>query len=626
LKNVPDRVWTVPLLAGVVRSAIQNSTPEQITGLVLTASDLTSVSVEWSAEVNSAEYNVYVDDELFITVLETGASSVILTGLTAGTEYTVNVSGVNAVGVEGALSATLTVETEGGTVVSAFPNWPIMNVSCQQGDITQGVLSTTWRDMVGEKDVLIFPWFYPTDARLDLRTDGLQYYRTNYPDLKMCMYIMLNETFFEYPSALENSPNELTKALLDSPTEGNPNWYVRRLNGDKVGANFSPLTLANCNTATNDAGLNSLGERYDQAHLRMIDEEFNGGTPANFLDTYVDGFFIDNCQIRPPAFYQEGSSTTTVSDFDFDDDGVAELRNLYTSATNAGGRMWEEGALNILNTIKTRFGSGHGVIPNSSRWALNYFESGGQPPPLPDRLSYGAWPDLLLSESVSNQVAIMKTSGGAYTFTGTAGMSLHFRRTTMMERFLGPDSGSAFGKAAVIMHAITPDRTTFQQSDYEYARMILCMALLMPRCAFGVSNATTKPMPLDETFLALGDPIGERGMGTLNEVTLAWTMRSPDFENGVADFHWQEFEDGIVVLRTDSPTVGTWPSADAAVSCTLPFPGSGKKWQMIDAGTYVNAVTGYAMRDQSPSLNNGADVTAVSLKPFHGVLIRRVDA
>jgi protein involved in polysaccharide export with SLBB domain len=113
LKNVPDRVWTVPLLAGVVRSAIQNSTPEQITGLVLTASDLTSVSVEWSAEVNSAEYNVYVDDELFITVLETGASSVILTGLTAGTEYTVNVSGVNAVGVEGALSATLTVETEG---------------------------------------------------------------------------------------------------------------------------------------------------------------------------------------------------------------------------------------------------------------------------------------------------------------------------------------------------------------------------------------------------------------------------------------------------------------------------------------------------------------------------------
>jgi hypothetical protein len=80
------------------------------------------------------------------------------------------------------------------------------------------------------------------------------------------------------------------------------------------------------------------------------------------------------------------------------------------------------------------------------------------------------------------------------------------------------------------------------------------------------------------------------------------------------------------VLRLDNPAIAAWPSAaGAAVTCTLPAPGAGKKWQRFNAASYVNPITGRATRGQDTALNSGADLTTISLKPFHGALLRLVN-
>jgi hypothetical protein len=549
-----------------------------------------------------------------------------ITGLTPSTAYSVTaVARDNGFILGGpnvsSASNTLAFTTDAAPVESVFRNWPIMNVSCQQGDIIQWLNNTTQRTYVSEKDVVLFQWFAVTDARLLTRTTGLNLLKAANPDIKLLMYVILNETLYNAPSAADSDAREITKTLIEGPN-GNSNWYVRRLNGDKVGSNFDPLLFTNCNTSI-DAGVNGSGQTYAEAFFEMIDEEFNSGTPANFLDTFVDGIFVDVCKLRPPDFYLQGSSSTTVTDVDLNDDGVTDVRHLYGDSANAGGQQWEDGALHIQDTIRSQF-PGFAVAANASSWIYDYFN--GTPPTqaLPDRASYGQWKDFPLYESVTNNIGITKATS-TYNFTGGGGMTLHFRRCTAMERFLGTDSESTFGRAAILIHSTCIDRTP-TANDYQLARTILCMALLMPRCAPCVSVATTKPMPLDELFLQLGNPLGDRSMGTLNEATLAWTLRDADYSSGVARFHWAEFEHGIVILRTDSPTVGVWPSADAAVACVLPSAGSGKKWQRINAATYVNPVTGYAMRSQDLTVNSGADVTSVSLKPYHGILLRRVNA
>lgn len=502
---------------------------------------------------------------------------------------------------------------------SWFRNYPIMNISVQQGSITSGLLDTDERDFCGEKDLIVFQWFYPTDSRLALRSTGLSYIRSNYPHCKLVMYTILNETFKTVASP-QNDAREFAKALIEG-ANGNANWYARRVNGDVTEPTFDPVTLQQCNIATGVAGLNNLGERYDQAFYRVVDTNFNGGTPANFLDTYVDGLFVDVLNARPPSF-QINNGGSTVTDLDFDDDGIAEDLDTYSAASDAGGRMWAQGGLNIKATIETRF-PGFLCVPNAAAWDHNYFSGTAPPLPLSSHPYYGRW-EIILRESM-NLVLGISRGASTYSFTGGGSASSAFRRLSIAEKFLRPDNESVAGRCAVIVHMTTLDRTP-TEDDFILGRLFLAVALMMLRCAPSVTVTTAKPLPLDELFLELGDPVGTRSMGTLNETTLAWTMRNPDQESGVADFYWQRFEKAIVVARLDSPSVATFPTSDAAVSCTLPAAGTGKKWQRINATTYVNPTTGYAMRGQNTTLNSGADSNTVSLKPFHAALIRLVDS
>jgi hypothetical protein len=644
-KNAVAKTWSLTVSSdGWVYSGPPIDLTAPTPPVIAALTDITDTSVTVRVSTASVDSQSGVQDYVFyfaptatLAYVETvpvapdvAVAGYTITGLAPSTAYSVYAKARDASPLNN-ISVASNVVT--GTTAAAipntswFPNWPIMNCSCQQGTITSGLLSTAERDYSGEKDFVIFQWFYPTDTRLASRSAGLGYIRTNYPGCKLAMYTIPNETMKTVGTAT-NDTRELTKALIEGPN-GNLNWYARRLNGDTTEAQFDPVNYRQCNMATMDAGLNNLGERYDQAFYRVIDTSFNGGTPANFLDTYVDAIFVDNLNAMPPSFYITNGAST-VTDMDFDDDGVVDVKNLYSSASNAGGRMWAEGGLAIKETIESRFDLM--CVPNAARWAFNYFDAPGITPPLPlsEHPFYGQWAGLILKETFSRDMGFVKTATG-YAFDGGGGANLAFRRLTIHEKFLGPDEDSYAGRSAVLLESNAFNRTPIA-ADYDYARFLSACALLMGRCAPCVSIAANRAMPLDELFLELGAPVGDRSMGTLNESTLAWTLRSPDFENGVADFYWARFAKGIVVVRLDSPAVGAYPSADAAVSCTLPAAGTGKKWQRVNAATYVSPAiyaapnTTRAMRSQNTTLNSGADASTVSLKPFHAAFIRLVDA
>jgi hypothetical protein len=175
----------------------------------------------------------------------------------------------------------------------------------------------------------------------------------------------------------------------------------------------------------------------------------------------------------------------------------------------------------------------------------------------------------------------------------------------------------------VVVHVTTIDREPIA-ADFEYARLAFGVALLNERCALSLVIAAIRPLSLNETLLELGAPLAARTLGTLNQNTAGYTQRTANFSAGAARFYWAEFAKAIVILRGDSPSVGVYPSADAAVPCTLPSAGAGMKWQRINEN-YTNPLTGRSMRPQQPSLNSGADVGAtISLRPYHVIVLRRV--
>ena len=517
---------------------------------------------------------------------------------------------------------------------SWFPNWPVMRANSCQGTITSSLLDTTQRDTCGLNDVFMFQWHYPTNSRQLSRSDACQYIKDNYPGCHLFMYTDAFETLKVLPSPTMNNALELTKNLADDAVEGNPNWYLQTPSNVRTEARFDPTNQYQLNGATGVAGLNSLGERYDQAFWRVIDTAYNGGSPANFADKYLSGYFVDNFNARVPDAYTGNGATNQVNNLDMNNDGVAEVRNLYTSASTGGGKMWSDGGLNTKASFKARFPT-LVMWPNAARWITDYLDGSNQSPPLPlsQHPYYGKW-EMFMKETQSNNLGLVPNQTTlTYSFNGGGGTPLSFRTLTAQELFLCPDNQAPMGKAVQWFESRVCNREPPNTDDYTYARFLFACAMMLPRTGICLNRNGTRPFKLDEFILEFGDPIGTRSMGTLDETTLSFTQRAANFTNGVATFHWQEFEKALVVIRSDSPTVGAYPSADAAVSCTLPSAGSGKKWQRINAATYVSpaiykgpggTLVTRAMEGQDTTVNNGADATTVSLKPMHAIILRRV--
>jgi hypothetical protein len=525
------------------------------------------------------------------------------------------------------------------TSSSWFPNWPIMATAYIIGASTENYLDTTARVWCGEKDIIITAWFYPTAQRVATRTPGWQFLRANYPGCKHFLYVQNDATMKAISSPLADA-RQLLKDLVDSPTLGNPNWYLRRAsNGAQMESLFQPSTLWELNRATLVAGNNSFGQRYDQIWTTTIMNAFNTGVCANVFSNFYDGYFVDNFECRFQVCYQNnGASSVPNTDIDYNGDGTADVVNKYDSSSTAGGRMLAEGNLKMKESLEAA--SGGLMIPNAARWPYDYYDGLNIKPPLPlsNHPFYGKW-EVILRESVNLDFGIVRNSSTStgLEYVGVDPFGTAIPRMTVHQKFLKPHTESRAGKSIIFMEAYTPSRSgnAFTQDDYAFSRFFLGVCLLFENFAHAVSSNKNVPMPLDELILDIGTPVGVRSMGTLNETTLGFTIRPSDFTNGVARFYWQRYTKGIAVVRLDPPTLGPYPSADAALLCTLPAPGAGKKWQMINSATYTSpaiypgagdSLVTRTMRNQTPSLNNGADVTTVALKPYHAALIRLVDA
>lgn len=510
---------------------------------------------------------------------------------------------------------------------SWWPNWPIMNATLLQGSASSTYLDPANHSMIADKDWVGIQSIYPTTSRIQARRDAMAAVRALQASpmrTRFFIYCQPRATFKTITNP-GNNELEVNKELIDDPVKGRESWYVHRVNSPTIAGRveneFDVNNHWQVNMAVLVGGLNSFGENYAFAYWKEWNLRWVIG--ADDLRPSLDGVFMDAVEQRPPPMSQN-LGTLSITDHDFNGDGVADLRGVFSAASNAGGRMWSQGNMEFKAQYEAR-NPGKFVIPNSATWDTMYLDGDGAPSPMSSGVMYRQW-EVILDETTSFSLGPRIASGGTSYFTQGGSASGYFRNYELQERHLKLDANipAAIGRGAVLCHATAINRVP-TQTDIEFVRTLSLLPLLTERGAPCVQQGGARPFSLDELLVELGNPIATRSMGTLNESTIAWTMRAADQSVGVARFYWARFEKGIVVARLDHPTLGVWPSSDAAVSCTLPAPGTGKKWQLLNAQTYVNPITGRATRNQTPTLNNGADVATVSLRPLHAMLVRLVN-
>lgn len=580
---------------------------------------------------------------VFATISVTEATTgYTISGLAHSTIYHTRLKGIDGSIARniGAASNTVVQATAAPSVPTTWwPNWPMASTSFLQGNISTTLLDTSTHSVLADLDLVGFQGFYPTTSRKISRCSNIDLVRniragrqgspadaTGWP--KMGFYQGVQQTIKDQTLS-QQSNLEIARDIINSGTLGpsSGDWYLHRVAPNQAQVlepNFGQASNRQINMAIEDMSLNSFGRTYIEEFWRQWELLVNDVTPGENLKSRLNWWFQDNFDARIPNVWINNGATQ-VTDHDTDQDGDIDVRNDFSAGDQAGGRKWAAGSLSSIAAMQAQF-PGYILVPNSARWDVDYFDGQGAPSlPLSTHPFYRRWEFPILRETINNSYGLTK-SGTTYNYTGT-NLSTACRALTIQERFLAPDADcDIVGKNFVLVHTSAINRAP-TQDDYRYLRFAAALCMLGDRWAPCLQADPSRPLVLDETLLEYGNPVGVRSMGTLNENTLSFSMRTANFSSGVARFYWQFYEKAFVLLRGDNPTVGTWPNgADAAISCTLPAPPSGKKFQRIHAGTYVNPNTGAAMRNQSSAINSGVDAgTTISLAPYDAIILRIVD-
>lgn len=554
---------------------------------------------------------------------------VTVQNLASSTQYFFRARAVDAAGNIGAFGATVSITTQAAQVAqSLWANWPTMSICMAQGAIADNLGDSAMWDLIADHDVHAFQWAFPTISRLTNRCNWIDGVLALQSGTAMrtwfFMYVNMNQTIKD--QAATDTPWAITRDFVQSSTEGNSNWYLRRATPNQAQVlepNFDPTNNRKCNVARG-GGLNSLGEFYGKTFCRKHRAPLATGTPSTDLDSRLMGWFFDNVDQRVPNVFTNNGGTS-ITDYDMNGDGLADSRSDY-SATGGSGAS----ALGLLDT-KAEFEAqnpGKVAFLNTANYDGDVINGNASPPmPFSVQPHYQKF-EFQLAESQHLSLGFAKTATGYQVTPGS--ISRLYRGLEIQKQYLKPDPNPLTVQGCVVLHTNTVDRVTLNQDDYEYARFHFVLSLLIERCGHSVTSGTSRPVPIDERNAYLGNPRSSRSMGTLNTSTGTFSLRSPDFTNGSAQFWWAEYDEAIVVMRGDYPPgpypAVPYPSAQAAVACTLPSPGAGKKWQRFNGGTYVNPVTQRRMRGISPLVNDGSDVgSSVSLKQLHGIVLRRVN-
>ena len=451
-----------------------------------------------------------------------------------------------------AYSNTVFAATESGSVAAGwFPNWPTMTTQTIQGNASDNILDSTKWDAMADFDIVIIQSFGPTSSRLTNRVNGINGIHALQTGMRTHVLV-----YTGYQQVLVNDTGDsalsVSKAVIDSPTKGNANWYMKRIApnaGQILTANFNS-TVRQLNIAV-EAGVNSFGQTYAQAFWAEWKLKFDTGVPATDFYDVFDGVFQDNTNDRVPDVWNS-THTAKVIDYDLDYDGVGDGARRADFTPGGGGDMWARGTKASKDAFAVNFPNKL-MIPNLANSSNAYFDGGGQPPlPLGNHPFFGYW-EVVLDESVHNNFGISKTAT-TYQFNGAGQLSAGLRHYAIMSALLKPDSqNSITGRSCVIAHTVGIDRGAGSSTaeDREYARFFSGLALLHERVCTGVSQTGSKVLPLDELIYQLGNPLAPRSMGTLNQNNVTFTLRAPNQTIGVAKFYWAEFENGIVIVRGD---------------------------------------------------------------------------
>ena len=460
----------------------------------------------------------------------------------------------------------------------------------------------------------------------------------------------------QFYQLIEGKPftDSVVKQYVDSGG-GQPQWWLRTVKpvgslGQQVEAQYAP-NLWNANPATHLIPRNNKNETLAEGYARIQQELFSVPLTSGRtkLIDLIDGFWMDVVSFVPQE-YKINNGATTVQ-VDYDQNGVADSRSDFTinnsNFSAEGGAIKEQrGYVFFKNAFKQRFPN-FMFGSNSVEYAEDLINLSGNAGLAANSPQTGQFEYAM--HEVTNWTFGFGAVGLGFDVRNAFGnFSSGNKMMALMQVCLAPDEASVSGRTFVqaILHNVETGTDQRFRIAKELYRFLFGIAMLHSKVAIGmISNngSNDKVFDIDDMHWYLGNPKQNRSMGTLDLSKSqyfdanpnSWTMRAPNATNGSAQFWWEEFDNGLVVVRGDYTGYSTNqqyydysnPGSLTAINCPLPNPGAGYKWAFIPT-SFTNPNTGLRSRNLDPTINNGADCTGgtygqVSMFPATARVLRR---
>lgn len=553
--------------------------------------------------------------------IDTVACTWTFSGLVAGTAYRVRVEAIDVFGNLSSLSGTVTITTATAGTVSQYRNPYNETFAYLQGNTNSNGVETsaTTRAELARYDVATLQWKWTTAKSAE--EIYLAQLRTAHPHLKLLMYT--DPMFwFDGDQTLVDSNGTAWHLYMTIATNGAPaTWRARNAAGQDLAFSFSPSDTRCVNWA-NQADVNSNGDTLRVAWLKRLEV-------AMRLDLY-DGIMIDDANAIGNNRNVRGVGGG--ANWDYDSDGVDEDYR----ADPAFKAAWSEGCRAMFDAIHTRYpGKMLQINTDIGFWYRQTDTDGCPRRPIED-FAYAQNDDVPFIEGAfafNMGLGNMGDESDTYPVKGFFSIDNFYLGCALYDRIARPAATNLMGAPVVFLHnqvcigdTAAPSQTTYAMARFWWAAGRLCGQ------SYGGVRSGSRSFPLDETCLDLGAPVSTISMGTLNQSSapVTFTRRAANATNGTALFYWVEHERALIVARLDITGISPGSSnfgAGSASTYTLPSAGAGFKWQRPNCATYVHpTIPALSMQNQSPSLNNGADVTSSSLRPLHAEVFLRVAA
>jgi len=561
-----------------------------------------------------------------------------------------------------ALTDSFPIIIEDTTVVTPSGSWPgnawFLTGGYQISNAFQLVDSPD-KEYNGEKDINIAQGGGPYPTKNSTYTGYYKSLKTFNPDIKLITYqspaVVRKVEFYNPPSA---SAVDWIYELVNGQ-DGTTQWYLRDSDGNQVQAGWS-VEYSRMNWAQQFLDDNGKSQNYGEAYIQgFFDVHTTPNTNGRMID-FIDGVYWDVVPMLPQRVWQYGVSPRVADNQDFNNNSSAdstsdETDGSGTEANYGGCRMYRRGVKLCKEAYKTIYGSSMALGRNASKDGSEFNASNGSLGSSTHAMTanefYQIW-DFGVSESMPGKI-------GCYKDNTNLNYELRFNQFGVFGRYMARTKASLVAEGSHIWgkygaHLILNQFQmldpadlpggVWRTEDYNVARFITAVCRLTGTCtAINIDNRYPFPN-LDEDVFPCGDTVSTNPptLGTYDPATAVngtdadFTLRSPDYETGIGDFYWEQFdtlaatEKYIWVLRSDWPG-GTVHGDGIALACQLPDPGVGKKWVHVDVrSTVLNGIR--TTRAQDTTLNNGGDVDAggsygaVDLLPAHAVMLVTADS